>query len=169
MNKKKIIHFDPPQAGKNKLAYFCRRQTGFTLVELLVVIAILGLLSTIGLVSFRSTQIKGRDSQRKSDLGQIQKALEMYYNDYGSYSATLPAGGGAWQDTKGTLYMKEVPKDPKGSSYCYETDTNKIWYQIYAKLENSQDSGIAKTGCVAGCTCKGDNTYNYKVTSSNAP
>ena len=146
-----------------------KKNSGFTLMELLIVIAILGILATIGLGSFRSAQIKGRDAQRKSDLTQIQKALEMYYNDYSGYPETLPAGGGSWLDAKGTLYMKEVPKDPKDFDYCYETETNQTWYRLYAKLENSQDSGIAKTGCSNGCTCNGDNTYNYKVTSSNAP
>ncbi len=136
-------------------------------MELLVVIAILGILATIGLGSFRSSQMKGRDAQRKSDLSQIQKALEMYYNDYGGYPENLPAGGGAWQDTKGTLYMKEVPKDPKDIDYCYETSGT--WYRLYAKLENEKDSSIAKAGCSDGCSCGGDNTYNYKVSSSNAP
>ncbi|KKR41619.1 MAG: Type II secretory pathway pseudopilin PulG-like protein, partial [Candidatus Woesebacteria bacterium GW2011_GWB1_40_12] len=56
---------------------------GFTLVELLVVIAILGILATIGLVTFSSSQMRGRDAQRKSDLKQISSALEIYYNDYG--------------------------------------------------------------------------------------
>lgn len=146
-----------------------KKTSGFTLMELLIVIAILGILATIALGSFRSSQIKGRDAQRKNDLSQIQKALEMYYNDYAGYPETLPAGGGSWSDAKGTLYMKEVPKDPKDFDYCYETTADNTWYRIYAKLENSQDSGIAKTGCAAGCTCQGDNTYNYKVGSSNAP
>jgi len=152
------------QSSKLKVKSF-----GFTLMELLIVIAILGLLATIGLGSFRSSQMKGRDAQRKSDLTQIQKALEMYHNDYSGYPETLPAGGGSWLDAKGTLYMKEVPKDPKDFDYCYETETNQTWYRLYAKLENNQDRGIAKSGCSAGCTCGGDNTYNYKVTSSNAP
>ena len=146
-----------------------KKNSGFTLMELLIVIAILGILATIGLGSFRSSQMKGRDAQRKSDLTQVQKALEMNLNDYQSYPASLPAGGSAWQDAKGTLYMKEVPKDPKNFNYCYEVAPNGSWYRLYAKLENSQDSGIAKTGCSAGCTCNGDSTYNYKVTSSNAP
>ncbi|MGB9706948.1 MAG: type IV pilin protein, partial [Microgenomates group bacterium] len=58
---------------------------GFTLIELLVAVAILGILATVGLGSFQSSQMKGRDARRKSDLSQIQKALEMYYNDKGAY------------------------------------------------------------------------------------
>jgi len=142
---------------------------GFTLMELLVVIAILGLLATVGLASFRSSQIKGRDAQRKSDLSQIQKALEMYYNDTSFYPDSLGDGGESWEDDKGTLYMKEIPADPKGSNYCYENGGEGSWYRLYAKLENSQDPGIEKSGCDGGCSCDGDNTYNYKVGSQNVP
>ena len=97
---------------------------GFTLVELLVVIAILGILSTIGLGTFRSSQAKSRDSRRKSDLANIQRALEMYLNDYGVYPSstngeiTLSNGVLSWDgqsefiDEKGTVYMKELPDDP---------------------------------------------------------
>lgn len=138
---------------------------GFTLIELLVAIAILGILATVGLGSFRSSQMKGRDAQRKHDLGQIQKGLEMYYNDYGSYPSSLPTG--EWTDGK-TIYMKSVPTDPKGGSYCYESDGN--YYKIYAKLENSQDPAITKSGCVGcSCSCGGESGYCYKVASPNAP
>ncbi|MCL4360231.1 type II secretion system GspH family protein [Patescibacteria group bacterium] len=43
------------------------RGGGFTLIELLIVIAILGILVRLGLASFLSSQIKSRDSRRKSD------------------------------------------------------------------------------------------------------
>lgn len=51
---------------------------GFTLVELLIVIAIIGLLAS-GLMMILNpvAQIqKANDARRKSDLGQVQKALE---------------------------------------------------------------------------------------------
>jgi len=146
-----------------------RPNQGFTLMELLIVIAILGLLATIGLVSFRSSQIKGRDTQRKSDLGQIQRALEMYYNDYGSYPAALPGGGGSWQDAKGTLYMKEVPKDPKdpAQKYLYQQKTNGTGYALYATLENTNDSCF-KTGlCKDYEISCGNANCNYAVSSAN--
>ncbi|MFH1970889.1 MAG: prepilin-type N-terminal cleavage/methylation domain-containing protein, partial [Patescibacteria group bacterium] len=58
---------------------------GFTLVELLVVMGILGILVSLVAGNFRSSQIRGRDAQRKSDLKQIATALELFYGDYGYY------------------------------------------------------------------------------------
>lgn len=144
---------------------------GFTLIELLVVMTILGLLSTVGLVSFRTSQMKSRDSQRKSDLGQIQRALELYYNDYNAYPSSTEGKinvGGAlnwgdeFKDAKGTVYMKELPKDPTGNpEYCYMNFTSPVSYKIYAKLENSKDPKIG-----GPYTCAGT-SYNYGVASSN--
>ena len=136
---------------------------GFTLIELLVVIAILGLLAAVGLGSFRTSQLKSRDSKRKSDLSQIQKALEMYYNDHGQYPdvGDYPAGGSAFEDANNTLYMKEIPTDVKYGDYSYETDGT--YYKIYARLENERDPSI---GSYPGTTC-GDDECNYGVSSSN--
>jgi len=146
---------------------------GFTLIELLVVMAILAILATVGLVSFRTTQMKGRDARRKNDLGQIQKALEMYYNDYSSYplTGTLPGGGGKWEDDEGTLYMKEVPEDPKFGNYQYASADGSD-YRLYARLENTNDSCFTAdpNRCnldgFDGTDCGGDKC-SFMVTSPN--
>jgi prepilin-type N-terminal cleavage/methylation domain-containing protein len=70
-------------------------QKGFTLIELLVVIAIIGLLATLATVSFSGSTKKARDAKRKSDLIQVQKALELYYDDHNAY----PSTAGAWWGT----------------------------------------------------------------------
>ncbi len=136
---------------------------GFTLIELLVVIAILGLLAAVGLNSFRTSQLKARDSKRKSDLSQIQKSLEMYYNDHGQYPTVgdYPAGGTTFQDENDTLYMKEMPTDSKFGDYPYDSDGT--YYKIYARLENERDPGI---GSYPGTSC-GDDECNYAVASTN--
>ena len=148
---------------------------GFTLIELLVVIAILGVLATVGISSFRNSQIRARDAKRKSDLEQIQRALEMYFSDKRTYPTSVPAEGGTigsvdWggefvdPDNTDTLYMKEVPQDPKSNpEYCYLYVASPLSYKIYARLENTEDP-VAK-GNIYTC---GANTYNYGVSSSNS-
>jgi prepilin-type N-terminal cleavage/methylation domain-containing protein len=138
-----------------------KKTAGFTLVELIVVIAILGLLATVSLVSFRGTQIKSRDVQRKNDLAQIQKALELYYNDYKQYPLSIPAGGGSWEDANQTLYMKEVPQDPKFGNYSFSSDGT--YYVLYARLENEEDPQFKEE---LGTNCGGENC-NYAVSSPN--
>ena len=63
----------------------CRCLRIFTLIELLVVVAIVGILAS-GLMAVINPAARigqARDAQRKSDLHQIQTALEAYYNDNG--------------------------------------------------------------------------------------
>lgn len=142
---------------------------GFTLIELLVVMAILGILATVGLGAFRTSQMKSRDAKRKADLGQIQRALEMYLNDKGSYPETEDlVWGEPLRDPlhPETIYIKELPQDPSGSQeYCYQQVDSKT-YRLYAKLENSQDPNCLDIDCTPSRSC-GGGTYNYGVSSPN--
>ena len=141
---------------------------GFTLIELLVVVAIIAILVTLGASSYTTAQRKGRDVQRKSDLKQVQSALEFYYSDHNVYpdpgagdtltceSATAIAWGGRMACGSKT-YLGAIPKDPLSSSqeYKYLAPTaastcpgsgypeNCQKYVLFAKLENSGDSDIA--------------------------
>lgn len=158
--------------------------TGFTLVELLVVITIIGILATIGLVAFQSSQMRARDAQRKSDLEQISKSLELFYSDYGKYppssggqiqacpyspsngtGTSCAWGSGSFTDGK-TTYFQVLPRDPASNlRYYYRTvsnTSNNQAYQLFAYLENSQDSSIISTSYSCG-------TYNcnFSITSAN--
>ena len=154
---------------------------GFTLIELLVVLVILGVLATVGLTFFTSSQMRGRDSKRKSDLKQVATALELYYSDVGAYPISsggkivgCPSGTGtcAWgssEFTDGkTTYMKIVPSDPSGGrSYYYRTVTVNSaanqGFQLYAGLENPEDPARITTTY----PCGGSVTCNFAVTSAN--
>jgi len=108
---------------------------GFTLIELLVVIAIIALLSTLAVVALSSARLKSRDAKRLSDMKQLSTALELYFNDQGSYpvvaslvlggasSGCLGAGGfAAAGGCTNPVYMAQVPANPTpgGAAYTYE-------------------------------------------------
>lgn len=70
----------------------CKTNTAFTLIELLVVIAIIALISSVVLASLSSARAKARDARRVADLRNVQVAMELYYDKYGTY---LVANAGA--------------------------------------------------------------------------
>ena len=73
---------------KNKINH------GFTLIELLVVIAVIGLLSSIVLVSIQGGRAKARDAIRKQNIGQLEKALLLYWDKYGQFPSENCFTGG---------------------------------------------------------------------------
>ena len=58
---------------------------GFTLIELLVVISIISLLSSVVFSSLSSARTKARDAKNLASLKQLQTALALYYDKFGSY------------------------------------------------------------------------------------
>lgn len=137
---------------------------GFTLIELLIVIVIIGILSAFLTANFVGVRERARDSQRKSDLKQIQAALEMYRADKGYYpfgTASEYSAGLNWVTsaslpyrltvTGQTIYMQTVPGDPVSgatcdggstpeASYIYSTSQDGTQYTLFAALENANDS-----------------------------
>lgn len=136
------------------------KRNGFTLIELLVAIAIIGILAGAVLMIVNPVEQlkKSRDAQRKHDLSQVQKALEVYYNDKGKYPLpTEIPWGGRWSG-----YMEVVPKDPKsGQAYEYQQEQNTGGYRLFATLERCSDSQI-----IANINCTTEQ-YNYSVVSPN--
>lgn len=104
----------------------------FTLIELLVVITIIGILLSVATVSWTNAQEKSRDSKRKSGLKSVQQALELYFQDNGTYppsnggkivcpnppTPTDIVWGGNFTCTAPTAatYINPLPKDPRGGT-----------------------------------------------------
>lgn len=128
---------------------------GVTLIELLITMGVLSVLIS-GMITVVDpvTQFrKARDAQRKSDLSQIQKGLEQYYQDLGRYpgmsvsneilkvDSTVIAWGSPWSP-----YMNILPDDPVSDSrYVYYVDenTNGQAYLLYANLERGSNDSQA--------------------------
>ncbi len=157
--------FTPIKSGFTPIKLrFNRRISGFTLIELLIAMVIIGILATVGLGSFRTAQMRGRDGERKSDLKQISNALELYYSDYGAYPLSDLPWEAELKDSKNTTYMKIVPKDPGGGTYVYQVSSTGKKYRLFAHLENTEDKNII-TGITASCGTA--LTCNFSITSAN--
>ncbi|MCC2631078.1 MAG: hypothetical protein K0S38_887 [Candidatus Paceibacter sp.] len=108
---------------------------GFTLIELLVVIAIIGFLSSVVLATLNTSRAKARDSSRKSQMRQLQTALELYYDSNGKYPSTgtywfsSETGDGAsngWLNDGNWIpeirtagLISSLPRDPRGGASPY--------------------------------------------------
>lgn len=130
-----------------------KTNAAFTLIELLVVIALIGILSTLVIANLNSARERSRDAQRKSDIRNIQTALQMVYNDAGSFSA--PPFGAQWK-VGTTIYMNMVPNDPladsSGRTYSFSPDAVNDSYTLTACFENKSDDKCDKVaGAVVPC------------------
>lgn len=159
---------------------------GFTLIELLVVVALIMILSAVGLGAYTISTTRSYDTQRKSDLNQLAKALESFNSDIGRYPLS---------DVNGKIlcYQKDVdvvtnpscttkltvridgvvtsyitlPVDPDSSDvYFYESDGNS--FSLYTAIHNSEDKDLLRdeNGVIDnpyGVSC-GVDYCNYKIT-----
>ncbi|MFT3735765.1 MAG: type II secretion system major pseudopilin GspG [Rhodocyclaceae bacterium] len=98
---------------------------GFTLLELLVVMVIIGLLAGYVAPKFFAHIGKSEVKAARAQLDSLEKALDAYRLDVGSYPTTeqglasliaLPAGVMRWQ---GPYLKKGLPNDPWGRAYQY--------------------------------------------------
>lgn len=137
---------------------------GFTLIELLLVIAIIGILATFSLANFLTVKQRARDAQRKSDLHQLQSALEFYRTDVGSYPINPLQCGTPFTSPTGSTYMQKIPCDPLNTSQSYSYSSDGITYKLVACLENANDTqGVADS---ADCPTSSNN-WSYQVTNPN--
>lgn len=142
---------------------------GFTLIELILVAAIVGIFATAILAVVNPSQqvLKANDGRRKSDLNQIQRGLEAYYQDNGRYPQASSQKiyttqtinwGTSWQP-----YMNVLPKDPTSSrSYIYYVSSDGQSYVVYASLERGT---VDPQACNGGSACNTIGTFGISPTA----
>lgn len=114
-------------------------QKGFTIIELLVVIVIIGILVALALPQLFAAQARGRDTDRKNDLKNLQQKLETYFNDNDKY----PLSGAEAAAEALNIDVAEFT-GPRDTAYTYEaTDCDTEGCQAYTlstNLENKSDA-----------------------------
>lgn len=190
-----MIHRQPSTiinhlSSKKALAPRSFSEVGYSLLEILITISILILLlAALFFVFNPKTQIdKANDGKRKTEMTQLTKILEDWYNDKQCYpkpsdicynAATVLADGTYTCNICGTAqparslspYLRSLPCDPvhPQKKYLYQFDSTDCptWYRIYSVLSLSSDPAITAIGCSDGCGPPPSYSYNYGVSSPN--
>ncbi len=133
------------------------RKYGFGMVELLIIVGLLSILipGMIVLINPMARIAQANDAKRKSDIVNIKRALEIYYNDNDRYPAstatftiTGTSWGGSWNP-----YISRLPGDPSSSRrYVYYTPSSGSCanYQCFYIFANLERGGNDPHSCFPG-------------------
>lgn len=144
--------------------YVPQKRGGWTLMELLIVIAIIMLLALLFLlVNWKKSLYRANDTRRKTDLANIRRSFEEYYNDHECYppvDVLTVCGGPALSP-----YLAKIPCDPSTKEpYLYKPDgdtTTCSGNRVCAKLQDFADPDIVSLGCDAKLGCGWGAYWNY--------
>ncbi len=99
---------------------FKKNQAGYTLTELLVVIVVFGIMSAFAVVVLNTARKDTRDMKRVADITTIRMALELYFHNCNEYPTVLVPGAPLNAvSCNGSVFLKKIPYDPRGSAYKY--------------------------------------------------
>ena len=123
------------------MTFNLKNTRGFTLIELMVVTSIIGVLAAIAIPKFSSYKEKAKIVEAKSQLKELQLAIELLATDTGKWPGSIDVGITANQEvwdlnaeeagiviTNGAFpgwggpYIASVPQDPWGSNYFFDPD-----------------------------------------------
>lgn len=132
---------------RGKFAY---RHAGYTVAEVLITVVVIAILGSVVLFSVQGTQTTSRDSERVSDIDNINSKLEEFYSDNGGYPETINAANLAG-------ISPEALVDPGGVNIEI---IDAVSDQVAAQAEDNPTLSINykyipyPTGC-SGATCTG--------------
>jgi len=125
---------------------------GFTIIEILIFIAIIALLVVLAAVALNSARESYRDAKRLTDVRSVHSALELYYNEFGSYpiqEADIGTTSSNCLSEDGfeassacvgdSIFLNFVPAETgkKGSTYHYYGEQNDYCISFMLEKSNS--------------------------------
>lgn len=156
------------------------KESGMTLFELVIAVALLMILAAVvfSTINFKAQIDNGNDARRKSDLTNLTRMLDDFYNDKERYplpseicydgagSTTCTICGSEYTPPQFIPYTRKLPCDPQHDAHIYRYEVSDVntpqWYRVFAKLGNVSDPQSCGT-----CGPAGEQVYSYGVSSSN--
>jgi len=130
------------------------KNKGFTLIDLLVVIGIIVILSLVVFSFVNDSKAKTRDTERVSNVKEVEKALMIYHLEHGSYPVSPGSnwsgnasdwGGYGNSGVNGYIpnlapkYIPKLPIDPKqenNKGYLYKSNGTDYFFLAYKTVES---------------------------------
>lgn len=126
-----------------------KHKRGFTAVEVIIVIIVIGILSTMGIMSFTKYRATARDTQRQSQLTAISSALEKYFEQNGEY----PGCSSLTQNPSSITTNVLVGVDPTIFVAPGSGLTNSVLCQTPTSSDYFAYVGDTSSTCTTGSAC----------------
>jgi len=126
-----------------------RRSAGFTLLEIMVVVIIIGVLAATIIPQFIGTTVDAKISAAKSDVAQLENALERFNLHMDRYptmdeglKVLVEAPAGEDKKWRGP-YIKLLRPDPWGNAYQYRVPGmhHTTSFDVWSRGADGQDGG----------------------------
>jgi prepilin-type N-terminal cleavage/methylation domain-containing protein len=110
-----------------------RPQDGFTLVELLIVVVILGVLAAIAIPQFSASTDDSKAAALDATLSNLRTAIELYYQQHGSYPSAVAAGGSFGAIDTEAAFVSQLVKFTSAAGAVSNTKDATYKYGPYLK------------------------------------